>query len=100
AFSSALNSIRSSGVSCEVVIPPPPAGQTLDYQLVNVQYSLLDGSVVELVYDDTCVAANAWHYDNPAAPIYIELCSSSCSTANSSATTELDVEFGCAIRVY
>jgi len=93
---------RTSRVSCDMDIPPPPAGMTLDPALVNVV--LFDGTVstrVGKVTDMTgCNATSGgWYYDNNAAPVRVVLCPASCATAQTQLRAPgsgVQVQFGCA----
>lgn len=97
AFASAVAAIRGNSISCTLTIPPPPSGQTLDTELVNVTYSGTSGSV-GLVYSEDCSLEGAWQYDDPDDPTAIELCDSTCRQVLADASARLDVEFGCVRR--
>ncbi len=91
----ALGKIRNQ-LSCGLVIPPPPAGQTFDKAKVNVVHTR--GSVKETYqYDPTCTKPGAWRYDDPANPTRIEICPATCAAlkAPASTTSRVDIELGC-----
>jgi hypothetical protein len=94
-FQNALNSIRSVSLTCNFVIPPPPPGQTLDRNKVNVVYQPSSGAPTVLPYSSDCSNANGWHYDDPNAPTKIEVCPSSCATAQSDRNGKITLAFGC-----
>lgn len=100
AFIDALNAIRGKALSCEVKIPPPPAGQTLDPGKVNVELAL-DAMKTTFTYvPDAAGCAGApesWYYDNPANPTQIILCTAACKKVQAAGDqAELNVAFGCA----
>lgn len=94
AFNAAVDRIRETAISCTLDIPDPPAGRTFDKEKVAVHYRSA-GNHTRLIYDAGCAGANSWHYDDPADPRAIELCSSTCDTVQSDAMAALEVEFAC-----
>lgn len=96
AFSQAMDAIRRQSVRCELVIPPPPAGETFDKDKVNVTTTSGD-TVTALTYDPEC-AEGGWHYDDLAAPTQVVLCPSTCATVQADPASTVNVEFGCATR--
>lgn len=100
AFAQAIESIRERSATCVVEIPPPPADQVFNKDLVNVTVTS-GGTVTELGYDPDaeCSVANSWHYDDPANPSRIELCESTCQAVQADAQASLQVEFGCETRI-
>jgi len=85
---------RGRTLSCNYVIPPPPAGQSYDAGAVNVVYTPPGGAPQTLPYDATC-AKGGWHYDNPSAPKQILLCGATCDQIKSGKAGTVDIEFGC-----
>jgi len=88
--------IASAPLPCSFPIPPPPPGQNLDPSLVNVDYTSADGAMDRLTRTagaDACADANAWYYDNDAAPSAVELCPAACERI--SAGGNVDIAFGC-----
>ena len=104
-FVSALNAIRGTALTCEYQIPAPEAG-TLDYGLVNVQFTANGNASTVLQVSDASACdptAGGWYYDDPNAPKHIELCPVTCTTvkaagADTSANAEVDVLLGCATQ--
>lgn len=96
-FAAVVEAIRGNSLSCTLVIPPPPSGETLDTELVNVTFTGSAGAVA-LAYSADCSLENSWHFDDPAAPTTIELCETTCSTVLDDTSANLDVEFGCVRR--
>ena len=95
-FTAAIEDIRRQALSCELPIPPPPAGKTFDRDKVNVSVSTGAGAT-QLTYDPTCAGAG-WRYDDATAPTLIVLCPATCEPAKNNPDTQVDVAFGCATR--
>jgi hypothetical protein len=104
AFASAMASIVGQAtvahpLPCTFKVPPPPTGQTLDPNLVNVD--LTQGGNAAAIYRvDSSSACDAqlggWYYDHPSAPGEILLCPTSCSKVMGTVGAMVNVEFGCA----
>jgi len=96
-LTAALSQIRGASLSCEYAVPAPPAGQTLDVNKVNVQFTLQGGQPETLPYSADCSNAKGWRYDNATAPTKIQLCQNACDNVKSVAgtTAKLDVVLGC-----
>jgi hypothetical protein len=91
--------IGQSQLDCEWTIPAPPAGQTLQPNLVNVQYTPSATGIAETVLhlDDaaTCAGVEGWHYDNNSAPTRVIACPATCTRLQADQNAKLDVLFGC-----
>jgi len=96
-FQKALERIRQQTLSCDFIIPPPPAGRTLDPNQVNVVYTA-GGKHQVISYSKDCANGAGWHYDNPTAPTKITLCSTMCTGAQSDREGKLTLAFGCATQ--
>lgn len=97
---SAFDAIRSKEkVSCDFAIPAPPPGEQLDPDRVNVAFTNAAGAETPLVYSKDCSAPNGWHYDDRNAPTRIELCTSTCASAQSDPDSKLTIAFGCKTNV-
>jgi hypothetical protein len=94
-FRAALGAIRGSSLGCDYPIPPPPAGQTLDYGAVNVIFTPSAGSPGTLPYDRDCTTSG-WRYDDVQNPTRIEICPTRCTAIASDPGGSIAVEFGCA----
>jgi hypothetical protein len=95
----AINLIRGKAISCEIQIPPPPAGKRFDKDSVDVQFTPDGAASVPLKYGTDCSGDTGWRYDDEAAPTRIELCDSACSTVKADPKGKLDVVFQCKPRV-
>jgi len=105
AFASVMASIVgqatvSHPIPCTFDVPPPPAGQTLNPSLVNVQFSTAGGQPARILRVDSASTCDpntgGWYYDNPTAPKQVILCQSSCSNVAGQAGANVAIEFGCA----
>ena len=94
-FASLEERVRTGNeIPCTFIIPTP-VGAVIDFDRVNVDFVTEDGARTPLVYSDDCGAhPNSWRYDNPEAPIAIELCPGSCGAIEG----DVEVEFGCDMR--
>jgi hypothetical protein len=93
-FLASLDTIRKQTATCTFAIPPAPAGQTLDYNAVNVVVTNSQGTERVLSYSATCSDPNGWRYDNADRPTRVELCEAVCS-AQSVDSAKLQLAFGC-----
>ncbi|MDQ3366212.1 MAG: VWA domain-containing protein [Myxococcota bacterium] len=96
--------VAGSQVSCDLVIPTPPTGETLDPSKVNVKYQM-GGTApattlpqVESVAD--CTSAGGWYYDDNAAPTTITFCAATCTSVQSDPAANVKVEFGCSTQLF
>jgi hypothetical protein len=93
--------VQSSQVDCVLAIPPPPQGEELDIDKVNVDLvSGDDVTVVPNVGDPAgCGGGDGWYYDDPASPANVVLCPASCEQAQELAGPnqpgKVEVRFGC-----
>lgn len=96
-LTAALAAIRGASLACEYAMPAAPAGQTLDINKVNVQFTLQGGSPETLPYSADCSNPKGWRYDNAQTPTKISLCQNACDNVKSVAGTQakLDVVLGC-----
>jgi hypothetical protein len=96
-FLAAIDQIRGASIACDVAIPAPPTGQTLDPNKVNVNYTPTGKPSEQLKYDEACVAGG-WHYDDKANPKNVILCPQTCNVAKADPAAKLSLEFGCVTR--
>lgn len=94
-LSEKIEQIRLSALSCDVAIPAPPSGETLDLDKVNVSFTPKGGTKSALGYDPDC-KADGWRFDNPTTPTKIALCT--CDATKKDPDSKIEVEFGCARR--
>lgn len=88
-------------IPCELLVPEPPAGETLDPNLVNVVFTPSGASEGEAIPrvsgSDVCGDGGGWYYDVPEAPTRIHLCPASCTSAEAGGA--VDIALGCATIV-
>ncbi len=92
-----MNQIKGSLLACEFDIPEPESG-TLDYELVNVQFTPEGGSpqIVPQVPEAGACGGNAgWYYDDPIAPKKIVLCDATCALVKSTGKASIEIVLGC-----
>jgi hypothetical protein len=95
----ALGSIAVAQLGCEYGLPTPPAGQSLDVNAVNVNYTPTTGAQTTLTYNADCSDANGWHYDSTSAPSKIIMCPTICNTLKADKGGKIDIIFGCTTSV-
>ncbi len=86
--------IRGAEVTCDLPIPDPPAGKTLDITKVNVEFTSGDDTV-GLVYSADCTDDTGWRYDDLDDPTIIELCAETCEDVKAEEGGAVNVVFGC-----
>jgi hypothetical protein len=96
--------VTSSQLSCVYNIPPPPQGETLNPDQVNVTYTPGGGGNDVPIYNvpgglNACGANGGWYYDDPQNPTQILVCPSTCATLQNDPAGAVDVVFGCDTEV-
>jgi hypothetical protein len=94
-LTAALASIRTSvTLACTYNVPPPPAGQQLDYGKVNVRYTNGAGDQNDLPKDPSASdCTQGWQYSADRSQIV--LCGSTCDTVKNDPDGKIDILFGC-----
>jgi len=93
----AMDVAMKADFACDWPIPAAPAGQTLDPNLVNVQFTPPGGSVVSLgkiPSGEDCAGREGWFYDDDSAPTTVHACPASCDIFRDGGG-KVDVLFGC-----
>lgn len=94
----ALNAIRGDAlVPCELEVPEPPPGETLDYRRVNLLYSSTGCDFEPFYYvekEAECTADGGWFYDDPQLPKTVKLCPASCERVSQPGVS-LSFSVGC-----
>lgn len=96
-FEKALGAVKAAAVGCELAMPAPPAGQTLDTNKVNVSLTA-GGATSTLTYDAACASGQGWHYDNASAPTKIVMCPSTCDAVKKDPASKIQILFGCSVQ--
>lgn len=99
-FLDKMKEIQASALPCDFAIPPPPAGEVFDKELVQVIYDPSDPIALsqQIPHADNlqdCGQANGWYYDNNLKPTKIVLCPKSCQTVKADFKAKVSVNFGC-----
>lgn len=96
-FVKAMDRITRAAVACELGVPSPPDGQTIDYRNVNVVLTPGGATTANaLPYDSKCAAGEGWRYDDADHPSKVILCPTTCDRVAEDRRLRLDVLFGCA----
>jgi hypothetical protein len=94
----ALNSIRADAViPCDLTIPPPPPGETLAPDKLNIGICNPSGQPVPTPYVgdvNSCGDHAGWYYNDPNSPSTIHLCNVTCDTVKA-AGSSLFFSVGC-----
>ncbi|MFO0564644.1 MAG: hypothetical protein U0263_03220 [Polyangiaceae bacterium] len=98
AMSQAVVSAKS--VDCAWDIPPAPAGQTFNPNMVNVNYTQGGGGSPQPIFhvdkSTDCGTQGGWYYDDNTNPKQVLVCPSTCAAIQADANAKVDVLFGCA----
>ncbi len=95
--------VSSARLNCEWLIPSPPAGQTLNPDLVNVMFADLKetssffGRVASSA--DCSKVEHGWFYDDPSKPRTIGVCPQTCKWIQGKPKAQIDLQFGCATKM-
>jgi hypothetical protein len=91
---------QAATLACTFMIPPPPAGMTLDPNKVNVGFKTADPAnsfqIGQVTDRQSCGPMGGWYYDNPTNPRTVNLCEASCMKVNSAGEGGIELQFGCA----
>jgi hypothetical protein len=93
--------VSGTQVSCELAVPAPPAGETLDPSKVNVKYvsGATASTLGQVPTAADCGAAGGWYYDDNVNPTKITICPSTCSSVQSDPAANLKIELGCSTQI-
>lgn len=101
-FRDALNQIRASGLSCDLLVPQAEVGKTLDYGTVNVVFD--DGSGSSLLgYVGSAAACDTgkggWYFDKDPdqgqTPERILVCPDTCAKFRAIDMGSVQIKLGC-----
>jgi hypothetical protein len=93
----ALAAIRGQVLDCDIPLPVPDGGLSVDPTKVNVTVTLNGAqSTLPQVSDAAaCTGVPAWHYDNAQNPTRIILCPSTCDSVTIDVSAALEILLGC-----
>jgi hypothetical protein len=103
-FVTALNTVRSSGLSCQFAVPTLVAdGGQIDYYSVNVEFTTGSGQTVTIGNVKNRASCSAtqggWYYDvdptTGATPRTISICDTSCNQLKADVTGQVNILLGC-----
>lgn len=99
-FQEIANNIAST-VACDLPVPEPTDGSTLDYSKVNVTVTASGGGSKKDVFQDSskgCAeGADGWQYSADKTRLY--LCGPACEAVRSDPGAKVSVKFGCETKV-
>jgi hypothetical protein len=104
-FRDALNQIRASGLSCDLLVPEAQAGKTVDYDKVNVVFDAGSGATT-LGYVGSAAGCatekEGWYFDkNPdqaETPERILVCPDTCAKFRQVDMGSVQIKLGCVRR--
>jgi hypothetical protein len=92
--------VEESQLPCEWAIPAQPEGQVFDRDKVNVRLtSGAQQTTLLRVGSEAACRADAWRFDDPAAPTRILACPETCQRIEAEPQAKLEVLLGCATAV-
>jgi hypothetical protein len=99
-FVDALEDIQGTALGCVYSIPPPPQGEMIDFDKVNVEYTPGDGSspvtIPKVDGEGSCPPnGDGWYYDNEQMPTQIILCDATCAKVSADAMGTMSIVLGC-----
>lgn len=86
-----LATVAGAITPCNYAFPPPPSGQTIDANLINVILTSSSGSQLA-VRDDQGDCTQGWKLTSNNE---IQLCADTCKAVQQDPTVSVDVVFGC-----
>jgi hypothetical protein len=94
-LANAITNLRGKALGCVYDLPAPPAGETIDPALVNVDVTL-DALTSTLPRrsdpNDDCALDGCWDYN---AQGQVEILGKTCSDIGSATTAKVEIEVGC-----
>jgi hypothetical protein len=105
-FRDALNQIRASRLSCDLLVPQADAGKTVDYDYVNVVFDngTSPAETIDYVTDGSgCDPTNGgWYFDKDPdsgdVPEHILVCPSTCTKFKAADAGSVQIKLGCLRR--
>ena len=95
ALATAIEGLRGQALGCVYDLPPPPAGETIDLALVNVDVTL-DGVTSSIPRrsdpSDDCAVDGCWDYN---AANQVEILGKTCGDIGVASSAKVDLLVGC-----
>ena len=99
----AFAKIRTGALPCEFELPEPPAAQSLDFSLVNLELTTLVRTAQTLPYVRSaglCKSKLGWYYDTDPStgetPTKITVCPQTCNVLHNEVGASVELRLGCA----
>ena len=91
--------VSQKSVDCAWDIPPAPAGQSFQKDLVNVNYQQGGTGTPQPIYHVNgaadCGPQGGWYYDDNVNPTKVLVCPATCAAIQADPNAKVDVLFGC-----
>jgi len=89
--------VEGSKVACDIAMPKPPDGKSINPYQVSVEIVPSSGSPQNIPHLDGSAqcASGGWYYDNDTTPTRLILCPSTCTWAQELTGAKLSVGLGC-----
>lgn len=94
ALADSLDGIIQGIITCDYAVPPPPSGQTIDTNLVNLIYQDGDGAFNLVLPSRSESCQVGWHYTD-AAKTRIRVCDQTCKQLQNDGMAQVTLMFGC-----
>jgi len=93
----ALAAIRGQVLDCDIPLPQPKAGQSVDPTKVNVNVksNAAQTTLPQVADAASCAAMPGWYYDDAINPTRIILCQASCDAVTVNVSATLEILLGC-----
>ena len=93
----ALAGIRGQVLDCDIPLPQPKGGQSIDPTKVNVNVTNngTQSTLPQVANATSCAATPGWYYDDGVNPTRIILCPASCDAVTVDVSATLDILLGC-----
>ena len=96
ALAGAVTGIASGLLSCDYVIPPPPAGKTVDPNTTLLVFTDRASGNTSIVLQNTARNCDrGWRFTD-STNTRIKICGTTCNTLQQNPTSSLSLVFGCA----
>lgn len=96
--------VAGSRVACELDIPAPSQGGTVDPAKVNVKYQMggvAPGVTLSQVQTSAdCGSGGGWYYDDNTTPTKITLCPTTCTDIQADPAANVKIELGCSTQIF
>jgi hypothetical protein len=94
ALAGALSSISKSVISCDYLVPPPNANQTIDTGLINMIYNDGAGAYSLVLEGSEATCEKGWQFAD-ATQSKIHVCDTTCKILQSNPQATITLVFGC-----